>query len=134
MKFVDYESSHITPQMTLLKKFNEVLKFLRDKKESYISFYLHTITLDNDEIIYLIDMDETEIETLEDLYNHYKNSISCKIDISSDANHLHCFSDIVKMLYVSSGTPQLFTCYMNRQTLTFVNRGTFLQSDVVEEL
>lgn len=30
MKFSDYESSHITPQMTLLKKLNEVLKFLRE--------------------------------------------------------------------------------------------------------
>ena len=29
-KFTDYEASYITPQQTLLKKFNEVLKFLRN--------------------------------------------------------------------------------------------------------
>ncbi len=44
MKFVDYESSHITPQMTLLKKFNEVLKYLREIEPHNIRFYLHTIS------------------------------------------------------------------------------------------
>ena len=29
MNFTDYEASHITPQKTLLKKLNEILKYLR---------------------------------------------------------------------------------------------------------
>ena len=46
MKFSDYEASHITPQMTLLKKINEILKFLRTADINQITrkLYLHTIT------------------------------------------------------------------------------------------
>lgn len=42
MKFEDYEASHVTPQKTLLKKFNEVLKYLRKEYDGSI-FYIHKI-------------------------------------------------------------------------------------------
>lgn len=41
--FSDYESSHITPQMTLLKKFNEVLKYLREFHGIKQNLYLHIL-------------------------------------------------------------------------------------------
>lgn len=72
MNFVDYESSHITPQMTLLKKFNEVLKFLRQSKEYNSQFYLHQIKFNNgsDVILYAIstsNLDLSQIITSETL-------------------------------------------------------------------
>ena len=36
MKFSDYLASYITPQMTLLEKFNALLKYLEEKPELYI--------------------------------------------------------------------------------------------------
>lgn len=132
MKFVDYESSHITPQMTLLKKFNEILKFLKEKDCSYISFYLHTITIQDDKKIYLIDMDSSQIVEKVDLFNHFKNSLSCKIDNSISANN--SFSQILRVLYIAQGTPQLFVIYMNPTVTTFVNQGITSISDEVSEL
>lgn len=46
-KFTDYEASYITPQKTLLKKFNEVLKFLRTYGNSGTKLYKHQITYEN---------------------------------------------------------------------------------------
>ena len=40
--FLDYEASYITPQKTLLKKLNEVLKYLEEK--GFTKLYLHTIS------------------------------------------------------------------------------------------
>lgn len=72
-KFSDYESSHITPQYTLLEKFNEVLKFLRDfepdrqiyshqmhltfENGDWLEFYLISTKKDKYEIT---DFDNTE--------------------------------------------------------------------------
>lgn len=63
MKFVDYESSHITPQMTLLKKFNEVLKYLREIEPHNIRFYLHKIifTYHGTTIMYLISTSKIDL-------------------------------------------------------------------------
>ena len=41
MNFIDYEASYITPQLTLLKKFNKTWEFLRGVN----NFYIHLITL-----------------------------------------------------------------------------------------
>ena len=132
MKFVDYESSHITPQMTLLKKFNEVLKFLKEKDCSWLGFYLHTITINSEKTIYLIDMDNSEITTKKEFYEHFKNSLSCKIDNSISAGS--SYSQILRVLYSEQGTPQLFAIYMNPTATTFVNQGINTISDLVSEL
>ena len=64
MKFLDYEASYITPQKTLLKKFNEILKFL--EKSNVNSLYIHKISIEftnietatNLGILYFISSDE----------------------------------------------------------------------------
>ena len=46
-KFIDYESSYITPQLTLLKKFNKLLEYLRDEDEiNGDKLYKHHISFD----------------------------------------------------------------------------------------
>lgn len=52
-KFEDYEASYITPQKTLLKKFNEVLKYLRDnnpldERENLYLYWFQDLVLTTD--------------------------------------------------------------------------------------
>ena len=53
MKFEDYEASYITPQKTLLKKLNEVLKYLRLNDPEVRTLYKHTINFGNDVLIWV---------------------------------------------------------------------------------
>lgn len=59
MKFSDYLSSYITPQMTLLEKFNALLKYLNDESLYKNKLYVHTITLSSG-VISFIDTNENE--------------------------------------------------------------------------
>lgn len=56
MKFSDYEASYITPQKTLLKKFNELLKFLRASNVESLTFEIP----DRETLV----LTSTELETI----------------------------------------------------------------------
>ena len=80
MKFTDYEASHITPQMTLLKKFNEVLKYLRGGK--FQPLFLHKITYSQNPLgkIYLVNTNPDNLtNNLEGLVEQAQEAICFKI-------------------------------------------------------
>lgn len=60
--FLDYEASYITPQKTLLKKLNEVLKYLKEHTElvdNGSKIYKHNFTFANGYNLSFFDNDET---------------------------------------------------------------------------
>lgn len=61
--FIDYEASYITPQKTLLKKQNEILKYLRNTNQLKLYKHLVSFTDDSNNVHYLefIDNSSTKI-------------------------------------------------------------------------
>ena len=102
MRFEEYESSHITPQYTLLKKFNKILEYLK---------YYESVQFEEVELGTPITATKTLISsglyratfTLPEIYRDY---FKLKVDTNYDGNGL----DIVKfgsnnfMYFTTSGS------------------------------
>lgn len=75
-RFSDYESSHITPQMTLLKKLNEILKYLREiDVESGTRIYKHKLQIENMDPIIIHSTISRPFESGIDVYNNLNHII-----------------------------------------------------------
>lgn len=100
MKFIDYESSHITPQMTLLKKFNEVLKYLRGKEDI---IYRHKISIDANSKLYLYSFDDTPLVFTYESGVYKINGKDAKIYIQNHFPQLEKTSALGYILSISGG-------------------------------
>lgn len=87
MNFSDYLASAITPQMTLLEKFNALLEYLKTYEYENAVLYTHTFTLknkNNQSISTLMFIDgnknqyENNIINSSDFVDIFKNSVTCK--------------------------------------------------------
>lgn len=129
MKFIDYEASHITPQGTLLKKVNEILKYLRG--DNYRPLFLHKISYSSNPLgkIYLVNTNPQNLTNdLEGLVNEFAKALTFKI-VNEDTNIMY---DILNFQYNSSVAWGYATIIEN----TTIRQLTILalNNDEVEEL
>lgn len=68
MKFSEYLASYITPQMTLLEKFNALLKYLKeDEKLDFTKMYKHIFVLQDDTLFEFYNNESKVSYTLEEI-------------------------------------------------------------------
>lgn len=101
MKFTDYEASFITPQMTLLEKFNAVLKFLEENDKTYTQLYTHKITLNDMTIIRIVNNRDTQMNIFTtEMIGNINNALNATVDNYS------CFhakySGHIELLYINN--------------------------------
>lgn len=117
MKFTDYEASYITPQKTLIKKLNEILKWLRGTEKTFL--YIHKIRFVTTPAQYFLlissikeDFKEYKTTDLHDIENavlisanlYLNQSTGLKVKYNGTyysfegLNHEEIYSDIVEVL------------------------------------
>ena len=104
MNFIDYESSYITPQKTLLKKLNAILDFLENSQlDNSPKLYKHTILFQGGHPLIWVDNNSADLyEFGNDLKNAILKSLSTTISIS--------YYKVVG-LAIAVGTPSSMTIY-----------------------
>ena len=68
MKFSEYLASHITPQMTLLEKFNELLKYLKEYDTlDFTKIYRHIFILQDNSLFEFYNNESKLFYSLEEI-------------------------------------------------------------------
>ncbi len=88
MTFKEYCSSYITPQMTLLQKFNALLKYVEDSQiTKMIKAYRVNVSASNQVYSSFVLFSSHKIETREDIENNFETFVYGYI---SDDDNNHC--------------------------------------------
>ena len=97
MKFSEYLASFITPQMTLLEKFNALCKYLDENEIS--KFYIHSIRFTNGNTLSFIDGNPNKY-TLSEI-NGNPNFFFNKLNVKVNGNLVvsHSYSSVFSLYY-----------------------------------
>ena len=129
MKFTDYEASYITPQKTLLKKLDEILKFLRLLNPEIITkVYMHQLTDENGHTIEVFNNKGTSmIKSYTTGYDIYKDVFN--------PNYMFYARKGASFIYYGSPSQDYLTLYyISGTTMSYVEFGKNIVSDVIIEL
>ena len=122
MKFSEYLSSYITPQMTLLEKFNAMCKWLDEHEEGFgTKLYKHHLTLNNGNHLYVVNTNSEKETSLD--YNTFRKSVSVHYMLDQEVIKWTRNFEYDNVISVYNGT-----------TITNVNIGQVIVSDEVTEL
>ena len=134
MKFSDYNSSQIVPQMTLLEKFNSLIKWLKDNADSFkiAGLYRHNVAYKIGAVpgfLHILSFNSTAYTSAKDIINDNLKFTSGIVYSELNGNSFYQF--ILNSEVGSESCVRLTTNLSNGNMLKEV---LTLQGDLVEEV